>query len=314
MKVLSYGENQCVDCTYNEASWQGYWYEGNKCWKCLGETDTTCDVCDDGVHCLKCKEPQYFLMIGNSPRNCQTCKWDEAGNYYYQKGHFAVIVTQNPKSTIQHSNYCYRSCATYCHPGPISNSTGPLTTYTPATIDTHNPSTTDTQMTFTCATGTKIDTCLLCQDQYSCLKCDVNSQHKYVLLLPDPTTKQFNVHKDKCVQCNNIGQMPDIDTGLCYNPCVEFCEVCDTYNTCKRCLNGYFLKDSKTCKQCSENCQECLDNNGGRFDNTACMTCNSTHVKMVNNDKDCVLCNEKWQVKIGKKILELLRKSLSKNF
>jgi hypothetical protein len=170
MKVLSYGENQCVDCTYNLASWHGYWFDEKKCWKCLGESDTTCDVCDDGTNCKKCMESEkYFLMIGNSPRNCKTCKWDEAGNYYDQKGHFGVIVTQDPKSTIQHSNYCYRPCATYCYTGTPLNSTGPLTTYLPATIG--KP---DKEMTFTCAAGTKIDTCLLCQDQYSCLKCDVN--------------------------------------------------------------------------------------------------------------------------------------------
>jgi hypothetical protein len=289
-RVIVPGEDKCVDCAYDPDTWVGYFYDDYTCRKCLGPQDKTCDVCDDATNCRKCLEPMFFLMVGNTPRNCQTCKWDN--NYYHQqRGHFGVVVAF-PKTTIDQSNYCYRSCATYCavdsvYPGCESN-------ITPAI----NSGTNSGPMCFDCDGGTLIDECWLCKDQYTCYKCNPDSEYRYVILLPDLPTKTFNVHLDKCVKCNLLGQKANPETGYCHSPCVEFCKTCATYNSCQLCLEGYYLKDDKTCKQCSEDCADCSPN--PLRDNTVCNTCNSTHYKMIGKENDCLNCNRPWQVVIGK--------------
>ena len=106
MRVLFPGEDKCVDCAYDPDLWFGYYFDAKTCRKCLGPTDITCDICDDTTNCKRCIEPKYFLMVGSNPRNCQTCRWDNEF-YHQQRGHFGVIVSQNPKTLIDHSNYYY---------------------------------------------------------------------------------------------------------------------------------------------------------------------------------------------------------------
>ncbi|EAR91957.3 variant specific surface protein S2, putative (macronuclear) [Tetrahymena thermophila SB210] len=289
------GQNCNCDQTSSCKSCQeGYFLqstnEGNTCVTCNPSNydpinlqcitcQSNCTTCKSINKCVLCDSGYYLLGISSNTNQCVLCS--ESG-YYADSINNKCIQCDNNCSTCDSTNNC-----TSCNSGyfllTISNTNSCVSCSGPGYYGD-----TTSKLCIKCQNN-----CQACDSSNSCISC-ING---YFLL----TSSNSN----QCVDCSGPGYYGDPSSQKCIQ-CSNYCQTCDSTNSCTSCITGYYLLSmngintcvtcnglgyykqviTQTCIKCPNNCLTC-DQKG------SCTQCMQFYFQNLNAQKiyDCQACN-----------------------
>ena len=274
----------CKTCSKGYYVPNGIDFDPKKCRRC----DEGCMECISGNEtdesiCLNCEDNnnKYMLYNGKCIKKCITGNGEKCKNCNKDDGKYDQCLTCNDGYYFDEnidSSKCQKINIENCSEAVVESGTVRCTNCSNGYI-VH-----DNQCVKACNFGYWGDSCASCNRTYEFRENCESCYSGYYLAFSEKKTickncnldALFYYNSNNCKECEYIsGEVRCTECGLdsvlvngkCIASCSFACKNCSYENekyVCKKCIDGYFLKeyeDGKICVNCSDGCKTCSSEN-----------------------------------------------------